>query len=71
MSTHKTSCVVCGCDVYCCNDSHALGAGGEEGEGGCFSPPFIEFCSLEHAEELQRRLVKSIENYKRIVAEDW
>ena len=63
MSTHITQCVVCGKNVYCCQDEHALGAGGAHGEGGCENPPFVEFCSLEHALELQRRLVKSIANY--------
>lgn len=63
MSTHRTFCVVCGTAVYCSGDNHALGSGGWHGEGGCDNPPYIEFCSLEHALELRRRLDASIENY--------
>ena len=63
MSTHKTQCVVCGEDVYCYDDVHALSSGGKHGEGGCDNPPYIEFCSLEHALELQARLTRSIANY--------
>lgn len=63
MSTHITQCVVCGKAVYCSADEHALGAGGKHGEGGCENPPHIEFCSLDHAVELVRRVVASIDNY--------
>lgn len=61
--THTTQCVVCEEPVYCCNEVHALGCGGSHGEGGCKNPPYIEFCSLECALELQRRLTESIANY--------
>lgn len=64
MSTHRTFCVVCGTDVLCSGDNHALGCGGKAGEGGCENPPYIEFCSLEHALELRRRLDDSIANYR-------
>jgi hypothetical protein len=64
MSTHITQCVVCGEDVACCHDEHALGCGGKHGEGGCQNPPYIEFCSLAHAEELQRRLAEQIASFK-------
>lgn len=67
MSTHITQCVVCGVDVACCNDTHALGIGGKRGEGGCHNPPYIEFCSLDHALELQRRLVDGIANYHAVM----
>lgn len=63
MPTHITKCVVCRKQVACTQDEHALGAGGKHGEGGCENPPYIEFCSLEHALELRRRLDASIENY--------
>ena len=63
--THVTKCVVCEEPCYCCNDTHALGCGGLHGEGGCENPPAIEFCSLECAKELQRRVAESIENYHR------
>ena len=64
MPTHKTSCVVCAKDCFCCDDTHALGIGGKSGEGGCLNPPYIEFCSLACAEELQRRIVEGISNYR-------
>ncbi len=63
MSTHITQCIICGVDVACCNDEHALGCGGDSGEGGCGNPPYIEFCSLGHAVELGRRVLCGIENY--------
>lgn len=63
MSTHITHCIICGEQVACCMDEHALGIGGKHGEGGCLNPPYIEFCSLEHALELQRRVAKGIANY--------
>ncbi len=66
VSTHTTQCVVCGKDVYCCEDVHALGIGGKRGEGGCSNPPFIEFCSLAHAIELLGRLTGAIANYHRV-----
>jgi hypothetical protein len=66
VSTHRTFCVICGIDVYCSGDNHALGSGGQHGEGGCDNPPYIEFCSLEHALELQRRLASSIDNYRHV-----
>jgi len=69
MSTHTTTCVICGAKCYCCNDAHALGCGGDHGEGGCNNPPYIEFCSLAHALELQRRLVEAIANYHQVVVE--
>jgi hypothetical protein len=69
MSTHRTFCVVCGTDVYCSGDNHALGSGGVHGEGGCDNPPYIEFCSLEHAVELRRRLDASIENFREVHGE--
>jgi hypothetical protein len=69
MPTHMTKCVVCQKDVACCGDSHALGCGGSQGKGGCNNPPYIEFCSIECALELQRRLVDSIENYREVVGE--
>lgn len=63
MPTHKTQCFICGKDVFCSSDTHALGCGGEYGEGGCNNPPYIEFCSVEHAEELKRRVQCGIDNY--------
>lgn len=66
MSTHRTFCVVCGVDVYCSGDNHALGCGGDHGGGGCDNPPYIEFCSLEHALELQKRLAEAIDNYREV-----
>jgi hypothetical protein len=68
MSTHQTSCTVCEEPCYCYQDEHALGVGGN-GNGGCGNEPYIDFCSLECAEELQRRLVKGIANYKRVIGE--
>ena len=70
MPVHVTHCVVCGTEIACCHDVHALGCGGKNGEGGCKNPPYIEFCSLEHALELQRRLAEHIENYRRITNGD-
>lgn len=70
MSTHRTKCVVCEEDCYCYNDAHALGCGGPNGNGGCQEYPSIEFCSLDCALELQKRLVKSIANYQRVVKEN-
>lgn len=67
MSTHVTQCVVCGKDVYCGDDVHALGCGGKYGEGGCDNPPHIEFCSYEHALELQQRLEHALERYREFV----
>ena len=64
MSVHRTSCVVCEADVFCCADEHALGCGGKRGEGGCDNPPYIEFCSLACAEELLRRLTENLERFK-------
>lgn len=64
MPTHVTHCVVCGVEVACCQDEHMLGCGGEHGEGGCENPPHIEFCSLEHAEELYRRLGETIADFR-------
>ena len=66
MPTHRARCVVCQKVVLCSGDEHALGCGGKHGEGGCDNPPDIEFCSLDHALELQRRLVASIANYREI-----
>ena len=66
MSTHITKCVVCNKKIACSEDVHALGIGGKRGEGGCENPPFIEFCSLKHALELQRRLEEGIKNYNSI-----
>lgn len=66
MSTHRTFCVVCGTAVYCSGDNHALGCGGAHGEGGCDNAPYVEFCSLEHALELRRRLDASIDNYRQV-----
>ena len=66
MSTHRTNCVVCGKEILCTEDAHALGCGGKRGEGGCENPPYIEFCSLEHAQELARRIMASIENYREV-----
>jgi hypothetical protein len=63
VSTHETTCVVCGVKAWCYNTAHALGCGGQHGEGGCKNPPYIEFCSLECALELHRRLTDSIANY--------
>lgn len=71
MGTHVTKCVVCEAPCYCHNDEHALGSGGKSGEGGCENPPYIEFCSLACAEELQRRLVKSIANYHAVLKAEW
>ena len=62
MPTHEQKCVVCEEPTYCYNDAHALGCGGN-GSGGCHCPPFIEFCSLDCALELKRRLGASINNY--------
>ena len=62
MPTHITECVICGEEVACCNDVHALGIGGSHGEGGCENPPHIEFCSVGHYLELIRRL-KSNPNF--------
>ena len=73
MSTHITQCVVCGKDVYCSQDEHALGCGGSgrlDGCGGCENPPYIEFCSVEHALELQRRLTRSITNYYEVTEQE-
>lgn len=64
MPTHETRCVVCGGAVYCTQDEHGLGVGGPGGKGGCGFPPYIEFCSLAHAEELQRRLAETIPRWK-------
>ena len=69
MGTHITKCIICGNDVVCCNDVHALGCGGDSGEGGCDNPPYIEFCSLEHAVELGQRVLGAIENYLRVTRE--
>ena len=69
MPTHVTNCVVCEENCYCHNDTLALGCGGRSGEGGCENPPHIEFCSLECALELQRRLAASIANYHDVKAE--
>jgi hypothetical protein len=63
MSTHITRCIVCGKDIYCTSDVHALGCGGQRGEGGCENPPYIEFCSEECLHELERRMSKSWKNY--------
>jgi hypothetical protein len=64
VSTHEWHCVVCGATTYCCNDSHALGCG----DGGCHDDdkPKIEFCSLDCALELQRRLVERIAIYHEV-----
>lgn len=70
MSTHITQCVICGKDCYCSSDAHALGCGGKYGEGGCQNPPAIEFCSLEHALELRRRIDAAIKNYHEVIAHD-
>ena len=70
MSTHKTTCIVCGKECFCSSDTHALGVGGPEGHGGCYDEPFIEFCSLDHALELQKRIQDSINNYHRVIEED-
>lgn len=69
MSTHITECIVCGKKCYCSSDEHALGIGGKRGEGGCENPPHIEFCSLEHALELQRRVALGIQNYLELYPE--
>lgn len=66
MPLHKVPCIICGKQVYCTQDEHALGCGGQQGEGGCDNPPAIEFCSLEHALELQRRVAASIANYQQL-----
>jgi hypothetical protein len=68
MPTHEQKCVVCEDPTYCCNDTLALGCGGS-GSGGCHEGPFIEFCSLACALELQRRLVASIANYHEVVSD--
>lgn len=70
MATHRTFCVVCAREVLCSDDVSALGCGGARGEGGCNNPPYIEFCSLDHAEELHRRLRVAIENYKEMQASE-
>lgn len=73
MSTHTTTCVVCGKDCYCHNDTHALGCGGSgdlAGAGGCHNPPYIEFCSLDCALTLQNRLIEAIKNYHHVVSND-
>ena len=70
MPTHVTQCVICGENVYCCSAVHALGIGGDHGEGECDNPPYIEFCSPEHAQELQRRVAKGIQNYSDIYGEE-
>ena len=44
MPTHIVPCIICGTPVACSEDVHALGAGGQAGEGGCENPPLIEFC---------------------------
>lgn len=64
MSTHRFNCVVCGKETMCTADAHALGCG----NGGCYDPGLkIEFCSIECALELQRRLVERIRIYREIV----
>lgn len=70
MPTHTTHCVICEEPVSCCDDVHALGVGGQHGEGGCENPPHIEFCSLAHAEELHRRLTEEIARFKARMQED-
>jgi hypothetical protein len=70
MSTHITKCIVCGKNVFCSQDEHALGCGGSHGEGGCQNPPYIEFCSLEHAAELRRRLDDAIARYHAVRRSD-
>ena len=68
MSTHITQCVICGENVPCCEDIHALGIGGNHGEGGCGNPPYIEFCSPEHYFELLRRLEERLDRAKSLQA---
>lgn len=63
MSTHITHCIVCESDVSCCDEVHALGCGGPNGAGGCKREPFIEFCSIECFEELERRMAESKANF--------
>lgn len=70
MPTHITNCIVCGKEVGCCNDTHALGCGGKHGEAGCKNPPFIEFCSEECFKELERRMIGAWRNYLRVTKED-
>jgi len=64
MPTHITQCVVCGSDVACCDDVHALSCGGDHGEGGCKNPPFIEFCSVKCFEDLERRMAAGKKNFQ-------
>lgn len=66
MGTHVTQCIICGAEVACCENVHALSSGGARGEGGCENPPYIEFCSLGHAVELRQRIHRAIENYQRL-----
>jgi hypothetical protein len=61
--THETRCIVCEEPCYCYNDTAALGCG-----GGCHETPHIDFCSLECALDLQRRLVERIAIYHEVVA---
>jgi hypothetical protein len=63
MSTHRTKCVVCEEECYCCNDTHALGCG----ESGCDypgRPGTIDFCSEECFLKLQTEMTKRWAIYK-------
>lgn len=68
MSTHIRPCIVCRENSYCCNDTHALGCGGD----GCFGreEEAIEFCSEACFHELERRMAAAWKNYLEVLKGD-
>ena len=71
MSTHKHICIMCGEDVYCCNDFHALGCGASycdhtlrwRDKVRC-----IEFCSEECFHALENAMKERWAIYQEIIA---
>ena len=67
MSTHESSCVVCGKSTYCTQDEHALGCG----DGGCYgSDHKIEFCSEECFRKLHGRMKERWPIYCEVIGRD-
>ena len=69
MSTHKSTCLICGTAIYCCNDGW-LSVGGHDGSGGCEDPPILNFCSEACGKEMIRRITEDITRIKQLQFEE-